>query len=64
MKQQAIQLQFDFVDDVQPTMTDRMELAIAEKVKALLPAALVFAQEAFFVAFTFSLVFLAAIIGG
>lgn len=62
MKQQAIQLQFDFTDNVQPALTDRLELAVAAK--AMLPAAMLFAYGVLFVAFVFAIIFISAIIQG
>lgn len=76
MKQQAIQLEIQWTEPVatdntsaaarmpQPSLTDRLELAVAAKAKALLPAAMLFAQGAFFVAFAFTVMFISAIIGG
>ena len=64
MKQQAIQLQFDFTDNVQPALTDRLELAAAAKAKAMLPAAMLFAYGVLFVAFVFAIIFISAIIQG
>lgn len=76
MKQQAIQLEIQWTEPVatdntsaaarmpQPSLTDRLELAVAAKDEAMLPDDLFFTQGAFFVAFAFAIMFISAIIGG
>ena len=64
MKQQAIQLQFDFTDNVQPALTDRLEIAAARAISRALPMIRLFACATLCVAFAFAIIFIAAIIQG
>ena len=63
---QAIQLNIQWPEApaVEPAAIDRLEMAAADKLRSLIPTLTLFAQAAAAVAFGFSLMFLASIIGG